>query len=649
MELNVVVDVVIGLVVLFWIVASTASFVVEAISSFLNVRGLALEKFVTHMIRGNLEAKTGWLDFLRHPSKDDRPDVPRVTGLPADLSSEHRRLEINDHPLVRRLAKPATNYDGKDTPPSYIPADLFAKALIDRMRQIYAVILSACDIALVLRQHVPGAVPAEAARWAQTLSGANARDSVLAMLAAIAGRTGAAQSIEASLAALPSSHGAAVVLRMVLMRVRELAPDAAACGQVEPASIDWSAQVEALWPEIEAVLAARTLGVADLQAIVASGRLPAPLAAAVKPLLDAANHDIEAFRRGLENWFDSVMDRASGWFRRRTQWWLGGVALVMAMLLNLDAIYIGQQLVADRETRDAAVRMGQTVVSQGDRASTMPLTYLFLQRYKDGAWADQLKTASDPLAAANALARQVQPMLLASGRFVEPMLALQSAALEIDKRCAGAGQGPECGAQDWARQSEAREALVAAMCRVAIGGPGASRADRQWLSLSSDKQLLADDRRRCAGQQALIPSEAKSTVVEVGVLWASQTLVWDDSLARAAWAVRRAAVRGENANDVVPAFREAMHQAIEAARVKVQAADELLARLPYVGSFGQAVEHWKSSQTSWWWQIPLSALGWLITAFMASLGAPMWFDLLNRLINRRITGPKPEPAASASP
>ena len=38
-------------------------------------------------------------------------------------------------------------------------------------------------------------------------------------------------------------------------------------------------------------------------------------------------------------------------------------------------------------------------------------------------------------------------------------------------------------------------------------------------------------------------------------------------------------------------------------------------------------------------------LGFLITAFAISLGAPFWFDLLNRFVNLRVTGAKPAPAA----
>ncbi len=43
--------------------------------------------------------------------------------------------------------------------------------------------------------------------------------------------------------------------------------------------------------------------------------------------------------------------------------------------------------------------------------------------------------------------------------------------------------------------------------------------------------------------------------------------------------------------------------------------------------------------------IILVVLGWLIIAVAASMGAPFWFDTLNKFVNLRTSGPPPEPAA----
>jgi len=46
--------------------------------------------------------------------------------------------------------------------------------------------------------------------------------------------------------------------------------------------------------------------------------------------------------------------------------------------------------------------------------------------------------------------------------------------------------------------------------------------------------------------------------------------------------------------------------------------------------------HWKM-YGGWWWQIYWHGVGWLLTALAISLGAPFWFDLLNKFIVVRST------------
>ena len=56
----------------------------------------------------------------------------------------------------------------------------------------------------------------------------------------------------------------------------------------------------------------------------------------------------------------------------------------------------------------------------------------------------------------------------------------------------------------------------------------------------------------------------------------------------------------------------------------------------------KGVESSLPSMFGWWlWH---HLLGFVLTSFAASLGAPFWFDLLNRFMNLRTTGKKPEEA-----
>lgn len=61
--------------------------------------------------------------------------------------------------------------------------------------------------------------------------------------------------------------------------------------------------------------------------------------------------DIEATQKHIEAWFDSAMDRVSGWYRRRTQvltFWIG---LALSVALNVNALTI-----ADALSENAALR-----------------------------------------------------------------------------------------------------------------------------------------------------------------------------------------------------------------------------------------------------------------------------------------------------
>lgn len=69
----------------------------------------------------------------------------------------------------------------------------------------------------------------------------------------------------------------------------------------------------------------------------------------------------DAVRRELEAWYDSAMDRASGWFKRHTQFKLLVLGLVAAVALNINAITIAQQLSINDALRGATVRLAQTI------------------------------------------------------------------------------------------------------------------------------------------------------------------------------------------------------------------------------------------------------------------------------------------------
>jgi hypothetical protein len=80
---------------------------------------------------------------------------------------------------------------------------------------------------------------------------------------------------------------------------------------------------------------------------------------ALMTLVDAAGNDIGQARKNIEDWFDSSMDRVSGWYKRRVQWITLFVGLVIAVAVNADTLAIGNSLSYDVSMRDALVAATQ--------------------------------------------------------------------------------------------------------------------------------------------------------------------------------------------------------------------------------------------------------------------------------------------------
>lgn len=86
----------------------------------------------------------------------------------------------------------------------------------------------------------------------------------------------------------------------------------------------------------------------------------------------AARARFATLRREVGEWYDGAMDRASGWYKRRTQrilFWLG---LGVAGLFNVNALVIAQALATDEELRAAMVELAGSEEVAGLVAATLP-------------------------------------------------------------------------------------------------------------------------------------------------------------------------------------------------------------------------------------------------------------------------------------
>ena len=65
----------------------------------------------------------------------------------------------------------------------------------------------------------------------------------------------------------------------------------------------------------------------------------------------------DAFVNELEQWFDHGMDRASGWYKRKSQMMMLPIAIVLAVAMNVDSIQLAKNLWQDKTQRQAIVAM----------------------------------------------------------------------------------------------------------------------------------------------------------------------------------------------------------------------------------------------------------------------------------------------------
>jgi hypothetical protein len=91
---------------------------------------------------------------------------------------------------------------------------------------------------------------------------------------------------------------------------------------------------------------------------------------AVLVALDHSDGDLALARANIEHWFDGTMERVGGWYRRRTQGVLFLIGLVVAVVLNIDALNVMQHLTADKTLRSVVVNAAAAAPDPAAGAST---------------------------------------------------------------------------------------------------------------------------------------------------------------------------------------------------------------------------------------------------------------------------------------
>ena len=76
-------------------------------------------------------------------------------------------------------------------------------------------------------------------------------------------------------------------------------------------------------------------------------------------LLRDADNELDQFKEKIEKWYDDVMDRASGWYKRYIQKILIGVGIAIALVFNAYTFAIYQRLESDPQTLQQVVALAE--------------------------------------------------------------------------------------------------------------------------------------------------------------------------------------------------------------------------------------------------------------------------------------------------
>ena len=81
-------------------------------------------------------------------------------------------------------------------------------------------------------------------------------------------------------------------------------------------------------------------------------------------MIDAANKNPNALLQNIEDWYNSTMDRVSGWYKFRTQWIIFFIGIVLTVSINVDTLVIARHLSNDSALRQSLVAAAQQVATQ---------------------------------------------------------------------------------------------------------------------------------------------------------------------------------------------------------------------------------------------------------------------------------------------
>ena len=294
-----------------------------------------------------------------------------------------------------------------------------------------------------------------------------------------------------------------------------------------------------------------------------------------------AQLQLDAIRAAISKWFNDSVDRAAGWYKRRTQSFVFAYALLLAIVLNIDTVHVARTLHDDPVLGSAIVDQAENFVEEV-RADEIATEYLTM----GSGFADTLLT----IAASDA------------DTWADPV---KVARLLDDPH---------------------RDRLQFVYDHTKI-------EDSTWPTEPATCNDLTDESERSLRLACLIEVIKQNAPIE-GDAPAADDPAADDPATEVTWKLLDKGVYTGAISESLTILRR--HSGIVTL-------DALTAELEEAGlpigwtQFWERLESVPDGEPAFWLWVQ-TVFGIVLTALAASLGAPFWFDLLNKFIKLRGSG-----------
>jgi hypothetical protein len=129
-----------------------------------------------------------------------------------------------------------------------------------------------------------------------------------------------------------------------------------------------------LWKkaDLPSYIPARNFALALLDMRHSAVELPENIKSALAACERNAGNDAAKLQRNIEDWFNSSMDRVSGWYKRYSQRIVLVMALIIAVLVNADCLQIAKRLSTNAILRQSVGALADSATTKAD-ASMSPV------------------------------------------------------------------------------------------------------------------------------------------------------------------------------------------------------------------------------------------------------------------------------------